>query len=401
MPTTAEPAGGERILLSDYVGHSFTVELVDSLRRRSIDAHYSYCPSVVSPKGSVGRRDHLAVSAGSSFERYRPWKRLVSEVRYGLNTARAARRLRPDVHVVCNMPLVSLLLVWVAGAIRGERLVIWFQDVQSGLAAGVLRSRRVAAALSGLETFVLRRADRVVAISDELADDARRRGVEPSRITVLENWAPIERLPVVARRNRWSSAHGLDDGPTLLYSGTLARKHRPELLAQLARGLAGDRATVVVVSEGYGADRLAELRDRSTDLDNLTLLPFQPFECLPDVLASADVLLVLLEADAGRFSVPSKILSYLCAARPVLGAMPSGNAATRTLTQRTAAGVVVAHDDGGALVTEARRLILDPARRAAMGAAGRAYAERHFAEGSVVERFLDAIAWQSGDFPRR
>jgi hypothetical protein len=74
----------------------------------------------------------------------------------------------------------------------------------------------------------------------------------------------------------------------------------------------------------------------------LTLLPFQPFECLPDFLASTDVLLVLLEADAGRFSVPSKILSYLCETRPVLGAVPSGNAATRTLTQRTA-GVVVAH----------------------------------------------------------
>jgi hypothetical protein len=36
-----------------------------------------------------------------------------------------------------------------------------------------------------------------------------------------------------------------------------------------------------------------------------------------------------------------------------------------------------------------------------MGAAGRAYAERHLAEGSVVERFLDAIARQSGDCRRR
>ena len=55
---------------------------------------------------------------------------------------------------------------------------------------------------------------------------------------------------------------------------------------------------------------------------SLRCLGFQPFEVLPDVLGSADVLVAILEPDAGVFSVPSKVLSYFCAGRPVLLAVP-------------------------------------------------------------------------------
>ena len=53
------------------------------------------------------------------------------------------------------------------------------------------------------------------------------------------------------------------------------------------------------------------------------LLPYQPFGRLSEVLASADVLVALLESDAGAYSVPSKVLTYLAAGRPILGAIPA------------------------------------------------------------------------------
>ena len=42
----------------------------------------------------------------------------------------------------------------------------------------------------------------------------------------------------------------------------------------------------------------------------VTLLPFQPYDSLPDMLGAADVAIALLEPEAGIFSVPSKVLSY-------------------------------------------------------------------------------------------
>ena len=75
---------------------------------------------------------------------------------------------------------------------------------------------------------------------------------------------------------------------------------------------------VIVISEGAG-NRYLQKRKAETGLENLVLMPYQPYEQLPQVLAAADVLLALLEASAGEFSVPGKVLSHLCAQRPTGG----------------------------------------------------------------------------------
>ncbi len=77
----------------------------------------------------------------------------------------------------------------------------------------------------------------------------------------------------------------------------------------------------MVVASGVSVDKLRAESERSPR-HNLTVLPLQPAVDLPLVLGSADVLVALLESDAAEFSVPSKLLSYLCAGRPVLASRP-------------------------------------------------------------------------------
>jgi glycosyltransferase involved in cell wall biosynthesis len=149
---------------------------------------------------------------------------------------------------------------------------------------------------------------------------------------------------------------------------------------------------VLVVSEGTGARWLAE-RASAQHLPALVVLPFQPFESMPEVLASADVLLAVLEPDAGTFSVPSKVLTYLCAGRPLLAAMPSENLAARII-EGCGAGVVVAPDSRHAFVEAARRRLDAEQARTAAGARARAYAERTFDIERIADRFealLDRI----------
>src|SRR5207248_6252540 len=123
------------------------------------------------------------------------------------------------------------------------------------------------------------------------------------------------------------------DKRVALYAGTLGLKHDPGLLLELAMATReSDDVRVAVVSEGPGRDWLEQQR-RRLGLANLVLLDYQPYEALPDVLASADVLLTLLEPAAGRFSVPSKILSNLCAGRAQVAALPSENLAARTIAR--------------------------------------------------------------------
>ena len=226
----------------------------------------------------------------------------------------------------------------------------------------------------------------MVAITDDFTPLLATWGVEPKRVTTIENWAPIEELPPRPRDNDFAREHSLVGKTVFLYSGTLGLKHNPALLSALAEKLK-PRADckVVVISEGLGADFLAREKAAKA-LDNLLLLPFQPFARLPDVLGSADAVIAILEPDAGVFSVPSKVLTYHCAGRALLGAMPEENLAAR-LIGREQSGLVVDPRDAPAFLDAAQRLLDDPAGREQMGVRGRAYAQRAFDIGTIAGRF--------------
>jgi glycosyltransferase involved in cell wall biosynthesis len=154
-------------------------------------------------------------------------------------------------------------------------------------------------------------------------------------------------------------------------------KHNPALLLELARRHVGNPdVRVVVVSEGIGADWLRK-ESAAAGLGNLVILPYQPYADLPMVLASGDVLVGILEAEAGTFSVPSKTLSYLCAARPLLLAMPTDNLAAR-ITRDHRAGMIVAPEDMAGFLEAADQLHASPELRAELARNARSYAEDTF-----------------------
>src|SRR5262249_7728624 len=148
-------------------------------------------------------------------------------------------------------------------------------------------------------------------------------------------------------------------------------KHNPDLLVHLAKAVRG-RANVVTVSQGVGVTHLEQAK-AELGLDNLILLPLQPFADLPMVLATSDVAVATIEPEAGIFSVPSKVQSYFCAERPVLLAAPKENLSS-DLIRRNGAGLVVDPVDQPAFLKAALRLLDDGALRANAAAKARSFA---------------------------
>jgi putative colanic acid biosynthesis glycosyltransferase WcaI len=388
-----------RVLIHDFAGHPFQIDLSRALARRGHVVQHVYCGSYTSGKGRLdaGNVDNLSVvpiPAGDSFARYSPMRRIGQEAGYGRRFTRVASAFHPDVVLACNVPLVakSVAASWCRR--EGVPWVFWVQDLHSlAMSAEAERragnlGRRVGATFEALERRLLRQAAGVVSITDDFTPMLEGWGVDPAACTVIENWAPLGDLPTRPRDNPWRRRQGLGDRFVYLYTGTLGLKHRPELLYRLAQQRAGD-ADVVVISEGMGEARLRELM-RLRPLPNLHLLPFQPIEEYPDILGSADVLVALLEPAAGTFSVPSKVLSYLCAGRPILAAIPPENLAPRTV-ERAGAGLVVDSTDEESFLVTAKQLRVDEPLRAAQGRAARAYAEATFDTAVIADRFEDVI----------
>lgn len=387
-----------KVLVHDFAGHPFQVDLSRALASRGHEVLHVYCKTYTSGKGKFEADDPrlsvVGLSVGDEFARYSPVRRVRQEIAYGRKFTKLAADFRPDIVLACNVPLVALRVTarWLGR--NNVPWVFWLQDLYSRAVTATAEDRAGVAgkalgtAFESLERSLLQKASHVVTITDDFAETLEGWGVTADDRTVIENWAPLEDIPLRPQENDWRREQGLGDRFTYLYTGTLGLKHRPELLYELAAQCVDD-ADVVVISEGMGEARLRELQSEKP-LPNLKLLPFQPFDRYPEVIASADVLVALLEPSAGQFSVPSKVLSYLCAGRAVLGAIPPQNLAARTV-ERAGAGLVVSPTDEEAFLLAAKRLRTEDVQREEAGRRARAYAEATFDTGVIADRFSDVI----------
>jgi glycosyltransferase involved in cell wall biosynthesis len=387
-----------RILVHDYAGHPFQVQLSRALARRGHEVRHLYTTFFQGPKGAVEPRPDdpptfsiEGLSLGVPFAKYSFVQRLGQEVAYGRMLADRLTAIAPDVVLSANNPLDPQARLQRRARVAGIPFVFWLQDLY-GVAIDRIRRRRwpVAGAAIGwryrrLEAGLLRASDAVIGITADFRPHLLAWGVPEEKTAIIGNWAPLDEMPALPRVNDWSRRRGLDDKIVLLYSGSLGLKHDPSVLLRLARRFAGRPQVRVVVSEGQGADWLrAQLAEPGAP--PFVLLPFQNHASFPKVLASAAVHLMVLEPDAGAFSVPSKALNYLASGRPTVAAMPRDNLAARLLTEN-GAGLVVPPGDADAFSLAVETLLDAPYRRTAMGEAARAYAEAHFAIEPICDRF--------------
>lgn len=365
-----------RILVHDYGGYAFPAQLSGELSRRGHEVMHAYCGSIEAPTGRVGASTGFElreVKLSRRIEKRSFWSRRQLEIECGRRLAELVDEFRPDVVLSGNAPLEAQARLLARCRQRGVGFVFWVHDVYSAAVHAILRKKLpVAGELIGryymrMERRLLCASDQIIVVSEDFLPLMRRWGVTAD---VIENWAALESTPVLPKP---------DAKLRILYSGILGMKHNPALLAELARAL--PEVEVVVISEGTGADWL-----RAQSVPNLIVRPFQPFARLPEALASADVLVAILSPEASTFSVPSKVMTYLCAGRALLLSVPAGNLAARIVTAERA-GEVVPANDSAALAAAARRLIGDAARREECGRNARAFAKRQFAIGPIADRF--------------
>jgi glycosyltransferase involved in cell wall biosynthesis len=392
--TQGARATKHRIAFHDFLGHPFTVQLARALAERRHEVLYLNAGGLRAPRGDTARRQSdpasLSIESLGVTERVHEAagpRRYLQERRYARALRRRIREYRPDVVVGATGALEVQRGAQEGARDVGAAFVYWLQDVQSVAIARLLARRsRVVGGLAGawsasVERRLLRSSDAIIAITRDFLPILDRWEIDAERITVLPNWAPLDELPYFPEPADWAERSGIHERPIFLYAGTLGRKHDPSLLVALAES--SPAASVVVVSEGSGTRWL----ERQPSLPaNLTMLPPQPNADLSQMLATADVLVALLSADAGVFSVPSKVLAYLAAGRPILGAIPPANQAA-TVIRDAGAGLVVDPGDRAGFLSAAARLASDPGARVAFGRAGRRHAERAFDIRLIADAF--------------
>ena len=218
------------------------------LARRGHDVLHLHAAGYVTGKGAVrtvpGDPPTFAVEAvGTSrpFEKYSKLRRPIDEWQYARALTPRVLAFDPEVVISSNTPLMTQEVLQRACLKAGIRFVFWQQDIY-GIA--VKRTAEDVMPFAGSRARRLIRPARAPdaeperrrsSASPRTSGPSSPRGASPrTKVHVIENWAPLDELPLEPRDNEWSRAHGLADKRVLLYAGTLGLKHNPELLLRLA-----------------------------------------------------------------------------------------------------------------------------------------------------------------------
>jgi glycosyltransferase involved in cell wall biosynthesis len=392
-----------RIFVNEFCGHPFQIQLSRELAVRGHEVEHVYFSGNTStPKGAVedaGITENLTIcglNIKREFEKHSIRSRRAADIEYGMVVAEAVDRFKPDVVLSANMPLDAQKIVLKAAKKQNAKFIFWLQDLYCMAVRFVLaRRQKLLADLGGayyefMEKKLLQQSDSIVCISDSFVDYVKNWGIKEDKIHLIENWSPLDEIAPMPKDNAWARENHVANKFCFMYSGTLGMKHRPELLLNLAKHLDATRKAILIVNAaGAGADWL---REQTKDLspEAFRLQPFQPYERLSEVMAAADVLIALLDSDAGKFAVPSKTLTYLCAGRPILMAAPNANQAAKVIRNANA-GLVVSPDSSADFVAAAQEFMDQPGERAAHAQSARDYAEQHFNIRNIADRFLHLI----------
>jgi len=212
------------------------------------------------------------------------------------------------------------------------------------------------------------------------------KGADPSRVSVIHNWADCDAITPGAKDNAFAREHGLADRFVLMHSGNIGMSQNLDVLIAAAERLRS-RERLVVAIVGAGARlRALEADVARRALTNVRFFPYTAKERLHESFAAADAFLVALKPGIEGYIVPSKVYGILAAGRPFIAALdPSAEPAA--IVREHGCGLIARPGDPDALAAAIAAMYDDPPATRLMGQRARAAALQFDRRAAVAAYF--------------
>lgn len=291
---------------------------------------------------------------------------------------------RPDLLFVESPPLFIGYAARALGTLWRCPYVFNVSDLwpESAVRMGILKNDAPTTRMAEkLEQSLYRHAVGVTGQSTEIIEFVQSRS--PGTATaVITNGVDAARF---GRTHADAAARALvgdEPGPVFVFAGLLGYAQGLDQILDIAIAMPRKQpGRFVLIGEGPQREHLQQ-RITTEAIARVRLIPAQPRERIPALLAACDVAVICLGV-AIPGAVPSKIYEAMASALPIL-LIADGEPARRVLDAEC--GIAVSPNDLGAAREAVARLANDSELRASMGTNGRRAAETTYARDRIAQR---------------
>ena len=250
-----------------------------------------------------------------------------------------------------STPIFGAWTAWLLARLKGARCVYWIHDMypETAVDAGLMAPGPLYRLLLWADTVLCRKSDIVATISEAMRRKVLERGIAPEKVVLAPHWQDGRKVRFTGRDNPWRRRQGIPlDKFVALHAGTLGFISGAEVMVLAAENLRNrPDILLLIVGEGVVKEHLVR-KAQELRLENVRFLPFQPAEDLADMQSTGDVSLVTLIPQSGENTIPSRVLGYLAAGRPVIASI-RGDTPTAEMIRSQNLGIVTPPQEGKAL----------------------------------------------------
>lgn len=220
-------------------------------------------------------------------------------------------------------PILCTMAVFVKKAL-GVPLVYDLQDIfpDSLVSTGISSKGSIFWNIGRkIEDFTYRHCDKIIVISEDFKQNILAKGVPEEKIVVVYNWVDEQAVVDVPRdKNKLFDKYNLDRSKFYIeYSGNIGLTQNMDMLLDVMGELQSSHPDIHLALVGEGAYKSqVEKIVKEKHLNNVVMIPFQPYEDISYVFSLGDAGLVISKPGVGTTCVPSKTWSIMSASRPVL-----------------------------------------------------------------------------------
>ena len=251
----------------------------------------------------------------------------------------------------------------IARIVRRVPIAYWAMDLNPDqlIAMNKIKPRGlVARVLEGVNRFILRNSDLVVALDRFMEDRLRARASLDGKLLVMPPW-PHETVnePVDHADNPFREKHALRDKFVIMYSGNHSPANPLDTLLRATLDFRDDDSIRFLFVGGGTGKRQVESFISDHNLKHVASLPYQPLADLRYSLSAADVHVVSLGEGMVGIIHPCKIYGSMAVARPILFFGPKPSHVSDLLDQH-GFGLHVPHGDAAVATNAIRQLRTTP-----------------------------------------